>query len=76
MSRSAVGRVHRRHERPTEFSSSHGSEASSFSDLSGLFYLLLPLRKLAFKIFLDASISASVLESALLSNIGNNGSRL
>lgn len=75
-SRSAVGLVHRRRERPTDFGSSHGSEASSFSDLSGMFYLLPPSRKFSSEIYLDASISASVLESALLSNIGNNGSRL
>ncbi|KAF9476982.1 hypothetical protein BDN70DRAFT_881696 [Pholiota conissans] len=53
-SRSAVGVVHRR---LSEYGSNHGSEASSFSDLS------------------DASISASVLESALLSGLGTNGSR-
>ncbi|KAH6914680.1 hypothetical protein BKA70DRAFT_1256754 [Coprinopsis sp. MPI-PUGE-AT-0042] len=40
-----------------EYMSSHGSEASSFSDLS------------------DASLSASALESALMSNIRGNGSR-
>ncbi|KIM46560.1 hypothetical protein M413DRAFT_17161 [Hebeloma cylindrosporum] len=59
-SRNALGNVHRRYgplvDRTSE--SSHGSEASSFSDLS------------------DASISASALESALLSNLGTNGSRL
>ncbi|GLB34188.1 hypothetical protein LshimejAT787_0110720 [Lyophyllum shimeji] len=42
----------------SEHSSSHGSEASSFSDLS------------------DASLSASALESALMSNIRGGGSRL
>ncbi|KAF9555362.1 hypothetical protein CPC08DRAFT_135147 [Agrocybe pediades] len=60
-SRNALSHVHnRRHaltERTSDFGSSHGSEASSFSDLS------------------DASISASALESALLSNLGTNGSR-
>ncbi|PPQ86823.1 hypothetical protein CVT25_012654 [Psilocybe cyanescens] len=62
-SRSALGHVqhHRRYgplvDRASDIGSSHGSEASSFSDLS------------------DASISASALESALLSNLGNNGSR-
>ncbi|KAF8956716.1 hypothetical protein BDZ97DRAFT_1850227 [Flammula alnicola] len=60
-SRKALGNVHRRYgslaDRTSEFGSSHGSEASSFSDLS------------------DASISASALESALLSNLGTNGSR-
>ncbi|KAH9482278.1 hypothetical protein JR316_0004376 [Psilocybe cubensis] len=45
-------------DRTSDIGSSHGSEASSFSDLS------------------DASISASALESALLSNLGSNGSRL
>lgn len=40
-----------------EYTSSYGSEASSFSDLS------------------DASLSASALESALMSNIRGNGSR-
>ncbi|RDB19947.1 hypothetical protein Hypma_012923 [Hypsizygus marmoreus] len=42
----------------SEQGSNHGSEASSFSDIS------------------DASLSASALESALLSNIRGNGSRL
>ncbi|KAF8076778.1 hypothetical protein FPV67DRAFT_1605194 [Lyophyllum atratum] len=42
----------------SEHGSSHGSEASSFSDLS------------------DASLSASALESALMSNIRGGGSRL
>ncbi|KAJ6508988.1 hypothetical protein C8R45DRAFT_461753 [Mycena sanguinolenta] len=61
--RSALGHSHRRYgpliERGvSEQSSNHGSEASSFSDIS------------------DTSLSASALESALLSNIRGNGSRL
>ncbi|KAJ7857622.1 hypothetical protein B0H14DRAFT_2750538 [Mycena olivaceomarginata] len=61
--RSALGQSHRRYgplvERGvSEQDSNHGSEASSFSDIS------------------DASLSASALESALLSNIRGNGSRL
>ncbi|KAF8208753.1 hypothetical protein K438DRAFT_1812814 [Mycena galopus ATCC 62051] len=60
--RSALGQSHRRYgplvERGvSEQSSNHGSEASSFSDIS------------------DTSLSASALESALLSNIRGNGSR-
>ncbi|KAJ7366688.1 hypothetical protein DFH08DRAFT_835165 [Mycena albidolilacea] len=60
--RSALGQSHRRYgplvERGvSEQDSNHGSEASSFSDIS------------------DASLSASALESALLSNIRGNGSR-
>jgi hypothetical protein len=45
--------------RPPKVTSSHGSSASSFSDLSDA-----------------ASVSASALESALLSNIRGGGSRL
>ncbi|KAJ6620816.1 hypothetical protein B0H10DRAFT_2163433 [Mycena sp. CBHHK59/15] len=61
--RSALGQSHRRYgplvERSvSEQGSNHGSEASSFSDIS------------------DTSLSASALESALLSNIRGNGSRL
>jgi len=60
--RSALGQSHRRYgplvERGGEQGSNHGSEASSYSDLS------------------DTSLSASALESALLSNIRGNGSRL
>ena len=56
-------------------SSSHGSEASSFSDLSGKFSV--PALRCSLTICgLDASLSASALESALLSNIRGNGSRL
>jgi len=60
--RSALGQSHRRYgplvERGvSEQGSNHGSEASSFSDIS------------------DTSLSASALESALLSNIRGNGSR-
>ncbi|KAJ6557311.1 hypothetical protein DFH09DRAFT_1163727 [Mycena vulgaris] len=60
--RSALGHSHRRYgplvERGvSEQGSNHGSEASSFSDIS------------------DTSLSASALESALLSNIRGNGSR-
>ncbi|KAJ6584816.1 hypothetical protein B0H19DRAFT_1106750 [Mycena capillaripes] len=60
--RSALGQSHRRYgplvERAvSEQGSNHGSEASSFSDIS------------------DTSLSASALESALLSNIRGNGSR-
>ncbi|KDR84137.1 hypothetical protein GALMADRAFT_262491 [Galerina marginata CBS 339.88] len=61
-SRPVLNPVQRRYgplvDRTSDFGSSHGSETSSFSDLS------------------DASISASALESALLSNLGTNGSRL
>ncbi|TFK43860.1 hypothetical protein BDQ12DRAFT_675683 [Crucibulum laeve] len=60
--RSAMGRrFHSLVDRSSEHGSSHGSEASSFSDIS------------------DASISASALESALMSNMSNvrgNGSRV
>ncbi|KAL0950130.1 hypothetical protein HGRIS_010126 [Hohenbuehelia grisea] len=60
--RSAIGQSHRRFgplvDRSSEPGSSHGSEASSFSDIS------------------DASLSPSALESALLSNIRGNGSRM
>ncbi|KAF7365379.1 Atg29-N domain-containing protein [Mycena venus] len=61
--RSALGQSHRRYgplvERGVgEQGSNHGSEASSFSDIS------------------DTSLSASALESALLSNIRGNGSRI
>ncbi|KAJ7505477.1 hypothetical protein B0H11DRAFT_2170306 [Mycena galericulata] len=52
--RSALGQSHRRF---GPLGSNHGSEASSFSDIS------------------DTSLSASALESALLSNIRGNGSR-
>jgi len=60
--RSALGHSHRRYgplvERSvSEQGSNHGSEASSFSDIS------------------DTSLSASALESALMSNIRGNGSR-
>jgi hypothetical protein len=40
-SRSAVGVVHRRFDRLSEYGSNHGSEASSFSDLSGTRFLFL-----------------------------------
>lgn len=60
-SRSALAHHQRRYgpliDRTADYGSSHGSETSSFSDLS------------------DASISASALESALLSKIGPNSSR-
>ncbi|KAF7298847.1 Atg29-N domain-containing protein [Mycena indigotica] len=62
--RSALGQSHRRYSAFTsDQSSSHGSEAStgSFSDISDLN---------------DGSLSASALESALLSNIRKNGSRV
>ena len=56
--------------------SSQGSEASSFSDLSGA--CLRPcIVVLVVETFVDASLSASALESALSSNIrGNTPSRL
>ncbi|KAG6856038.1 hypothetical protein H0H87_008142 [Tephrocybe sp. NHM501043] len=58
--RSALGQRYRplMDRAASEHSSSHGSEASSFSDLS------------------DADLSASALESALMSNIRGGGSRL
>ncbi|EAU84450.2 hypothetical protein CC1G_01446 [Coprinopsis cinerea okayama7 len=56
--RSVVGYAQRNHPQSDEYNtSSYGSEASSFSDLS------------------DASLSASALESALMSNIRGAGSR-
>ncbi|KAF7291731.1 Atg29-N domain-containing protein [Mycena chlorophos] len=62
--RSALGQSHRRYSAiMSDQSSSHGSEAStgSFSDISDL---------------IDGSLSASALESALMSNIRKNGSRV
>ncbi|KAJ7070008.1 hypothetical protein C8F01DRAFT_1114951 [Mycena amicta] len=62
--RSALGQSHRRYSAlMSDHESSHGSEAStgSFSDISDL---------------ADGSLSASALESALMSNIRKNGSRI
>jgi hypothetical protein len=61
----------------SEQGSNHGSSASSFSDISGRCSRLLSLLSNLNYCFADASLSASALESALLSNIrGGGGSRL
>jgi hypothetical protein len=64
----------------SEQGSNHGSSASSFSDISGKYSLIhipLLLLLIAYLLFVDASLSASALESALMSNIrGGGGSRL
>ena len=79
-SRSALGQAHRRYgplvDRTADYGSSHGSEASSFSDLSGGCPVKILSLVFLTLFFSDASISASALESALLSNIGPNSSRL
>ena len=79
-SRSALAHSHRRYgpliDRTAEYGSSIGSGTSSFSDLSGGYsYKTFPIY---FNLIYltDASISASALESALLSNLGPNSSRL
>ena len=61
----------------SEQGSNHGSSASSFSDISGRCLRLLSLLSNLNFCSADASLSASALESALLSNIrGGGGSRL
>lgn len=57
---------------------SHGSSASSFSDLSGKCSSSIILDNVSDSIIhpADASLSASALESALMSNIRGGGSRL
>lgn len=60
----------------SEQGSSHGSEASSFSDISGEHVLKRDYSITLNLFIIDTSLSASALESALLSNIRGNGSRL
>ena len=79
-SRSALVHAHRRCgplvNRTADYGSSIGSEASSFSDLSGGYPINSFHQVFLTLVYSDASTSASALESALLSNIGPNGSRL
>jgi len=59
----------------SEQESSHGSSASSFSDISGTFFGSSSC-VLEVNVVVDASFSASALESALMSNVPGAGSRL
>ena len=60
----------------SEEGSNQGSQASSFSDISGQIFNNHPCSSPGSYRMVDASLSASALESALLSNIRGTGSRL
>jgi len=74
LDRNSLGqRVYARHRPlvdPASDLSSHGSEASSFSDLSGKIVSSRSSKSLTLSS--DASISASALEDAFMSNFGSN----
>ncbi|KAG6900434.1 hypothetical protein C0993_010822 [Termitomyces sp. T159_Od127] len=57
-------------------SSNHGSEASSFSDLSGALHLVSSMSISNVIVYADADLSTSALESALMSNIRTGNSRM